>query len=300
MVLRKLPDPEKIPSGNCVPTYRDHYVFVEKIKGPFRYPGHFTGLGVITMLSGTADADINGSKVNLDSDMFVVVNRGSRLSINAAGKAGTLVLIYFNTILSELVSNSFFQIEKDKGSIIDDHHDFSLIAHVHYKNATLKAYLPVLISLGNSCASFHALKADMLLRDMLNQIISENYSAFQCASNLAVVKESTKVTLYQRLSMAREWLEANYHTPVSTDQLADIAMLNRYHFIRLFKKAFRTTPHQHLTNIRIAKAGTLLQNSDLSVSEICYQVGFNSLPSFSHLFRERSGMSPSEFRQLRS
>ncbi|ELR72201.1 Transcriptional regulator, AraC family [Fulvivirga imtechensis AK7] len=297
MILRSLPDPEKTKPRNGVPTYSDHHLFVENIKDSFTYPEHFTGLGIVTMLSGTAGISINGSLVELNPDSFLIINRGSRLAIKDGKKGSTLALIYFNTILSELVSGNIFKLEKEKIAF-DNLHDFSLIEHVHYKNATLRDYLPLLINLGSSCASFYALKADMLLRTILDHVVAENYSAFRCASNLSVAKSSTRITLYQRLSIVKEWLKVNFYEPVTADQMADVAMLNRYHFLRSFKKAFGITPHQHLTDIRIAEARELLRKNVLSISEICYQVGFSSLSSFSLLFKERCGVSPSAFRQL--
>lgn len=82
--------------------------------------------------------------------------------------------------------------------------------------------------------------------------------------------------------------------------MADVAMLNRYHFIRLFKEAFGITPHQYMTDMRVNEAKKLLLKNELTISQICYQVGFSSLSSFSLLFKERTGISPSKFRQYKN
>src|SRR5262249_50959330 len=69
-----------------------------------------------------------------------------------------------------------------------------------------------------------------------------------------------------------------------------------YYLIRSFRHIYKQTPHQYLVGQRIAKAKELLRNSDLSITEICMEVGFESLGSFSTLFSKVVGISPSAYR----
>jgi AraC family transcriptional regulator len=298
IVVHKLPETQRLNLKDAIPAHSDHYLFTETISGSFEYPEHFTGLGIIAMLRGNGDFKINDVNTRLDENGFFVVNRGSKLSIRLHGDANIPVLLYFNTILSEVLTNTIFYRNKVSGTeAMHGFHDFSLLEHIHYKNATLKNHLPWLIDLGASCASFHALKADMLIRVLLDDIIAENYSAMAVSNNLAVVKRATRIALYKRLSLAKQWMELNYASSFTMDQVADVAMQNTHHFLRLFKKAFDITPHQYLIDIRIAQAKNRLTETDQSVSAICHAVGFDSLSSFSTLFKERSGLSPTGFRQ---
>jgi AraC-like DNA-binding protein len=82
--------------------------------------------------------------------------------------------------------------------------------------------------------------------------------------------------------------------------LADLSLeadLSAYHFLRAFRDAFGETPHAFLTRVRLERAKELLTVSGRPVTEICFDVGFTSLGSFSTLFRRRVGLSPSEFRR---
>jgi AraC-like DNA-binding protein len=72
--------------------------------------------------------------------------------------------------------------------------------------------------------------------------------------------------------------------------------LSLYHFIRLFQRTFFATPHQYLIHKRVEKAKQLLAQNELSVTEICFAVGFESLGSFSTLFHKTVGWSPSIYR----
>ena len=299
IVLHQLPEVKYTRIQDVIPAYADHYLFTESLPASFRYPEHYTALGIMAMLRGKGEFKINGETAILDENAFLIVNRGSKLSFVLQGRENIPVLLYFNTILCDVLTQAIFHrdVSVDAEREIEAY-DFSLLEHIHFQHATLKDHLPWLIDLGSSCSSFHALKADMLLRNLLDNIIAENYAAVKVSKNLEVVKQSTRKTLYKRLIVARQWMEANYAAAFTSDHVADIAMLNTHHFLRLFKKAFRITPHQYLIDLRMKRASDLLIATDSPVSEICQDVGFESLSSFSALFKARCGSSPAQFREL--
>ncbi|MCI0414813.1 AraC family transcriptional regulator [bacterium] len=99
-----------------------------------------------------------------------------------------------------------------------------------------------------------------------------------------------------RLSRAREFMNDSYQLPLNLDQIAKEACFSQYHFLRLFRQLFQETPHQYLTRRRIEKAKELLQGTRRSVTDICFEVGFQSLGSFSTLFHRMVGNSPLSYR----
>ncbi len=101
---------------------------------------------------------------------------------------------------------------------------------------------------------------------------------------------------HQQVRLARLLLERNYDTPVTIEALSREVALSPYHLIRAFRRVYQQTPHQYLVGLRIARAKELLRDSDLSVTAICVAVGFESLGSFSTLFRKVAGISPSAYR----
>jgi len=89
--------------------------------------------------------------------------------------------------------------------------------------------------------------------------------------------------------------------PVSIRDIASDAAMSPFHFIRQFEALFGTTPHQFRMQVRIDRAKRLLALSDYSVTDVCLEVGFSSLGSFSDLFARRVGAAPSVYRrQIRS
>jgi AraC-like DNA-binding protein len=103
-----------------------------------------------------------------------------------------------------------------------------------------------------------------------------------------------------RLSDSRDFIAENFATDVSLADAADIACISVYHYHRLFAARFGMTPHQFKSQQRFDRAKKLLIESDYSVSEIAFLLGYESPASFSTLFRRRFGMNPSEFREVAS
>jgi AraC-like DNA-binding protein len=88
-----------------------------------------------------------------------------------------------------------------------------------------------------------------------------------------------------------------YGRPINLPDISAQANLSPYHFLRVHKLAYGETPHEFLTRLRIERAKTLLASGSHNVTEACFEVGFSSLGSFSTLFNQRVGLSPSEYRR---
>ncbi|WP_166177822.1 helix-turn-helix domain-containing protein [Rubrobacter tropicus] len=101
----------------------------------------------------------------------------------------------------------------------------------------------------------------------------------------------------QSLADAREFMRHAYTGPVKLPDVSAMANMSPYHFLRVHKEIYGETPHEFLTRLRIGRAKSLLAGGGHNVTEVCFEVGFSSLGSFSALFRERVGVSPSEYRR---
>jgi AraC-like DNA-binding protein len=97
----------------------------------------------------------------------------------------------------------------------------------------------------------------------------------------------------------REYIDRHYARPLTIERLAALAGLSSFHFIRAFRAATGLTPHQYLRNRRIDRAKELLVTTPMPVTEVCDAVGFQSLGSFSSLFRRLTGETPAGYRAQR-
>src|SRR5918996_1305682 len=88
-------------------------------------------------------------------------------------------------------------------------------------------------------------------------------------------------------------IDRDYARPLNIPALAGIALVSEAHFIRTFRATFGETPHRYLQRRRVERAMALLRNTDRSVTDICFAVGFSSVGTFSRTFRDTVGRSPS-------
>ncbi|MFL5847019.1 MAG: helix-turn-helix domain-containing protein [Solirubrobacteraceae bacterium] len=102
----------------------------------------------------------------------------------------------------------------------------------------------------------------------------------------------------RRLLRARDAMDRSYAEPLDTAALAHVALVSEAHFIRTFKATFGETPHRYLQRRRVERAMFLLRQTDRSVTDVCLDVGFASLGTFSRTFKTIVGRSPSEYRRL--
>jgi transcriptional regulator GlxA family with amidase domain len=101
----------------------------------------------------------------------------------------------------------------------------------------------------------------------------------------------------RRLLRARDAMDRAYAEPLDVPALARIALVSPAHFIREFRAAFGETPHRYLQRRRVERAMFLLRTTDRAVTEICLEVGFASLGTFSRTFRDVVGEPPTTYRR---
>src|SRR3954469_1834979 len=101
--------------------------------------------------------------------------------------------------------------------------------------------------------------------------------------------------LYERIIAAKLFIDENYQEQLNLEEISQKAFLSRFHFHRLFLQVYKRTPHQYLTSKRIDKAKNLLAENK-KVTEVCNEVGFESLGSFSVLFKKEIGFAPQYYR----
>jgi AraC-like DNA-binding protein len=107
---------------------------------------------------------------------------------------------------------------------------------------------------------------------------------------------STDASRLPALRRARDLIDGAYSQPLELDDMARAAGYSKHHFARAFAAAYGEPPRAYLTRRRIERAKTLLRTRELSVTDVCFAVGFASVGSFSTRFRRLAGVSPSRYR----
>lgn len=102
--------------------------------------------------------------------------------------------------------------------------------------------------------------------------------------------------LLRRLLRAKDRMDAASHEEWPVERLARVSGVSEAHFSRSFKEAFGVPPHRYLLTRRVERAKALLRDTDLPITDIVFQTGWNSMGTFGRVFRDITGESPSELR----
>jgi AraC-like DNA-binding protein len=102
---------------------------------------------------------------------------------------------------------------------------------------------------------------------------------------------------FRRLCRARDLLADDCDRSLSIQSIANQVEISTFHFIRQFNALFGQTPHQFRVQYRLSRAKVLLACGNHSVTDVCMEIGFSSLGTFSYLFARRFGVSPSQYQR---
>lgn len=146
--------------------------------------------------------------------------------------------------------------------------------------------------------SLAALPMEELFAEALQYLLVQHNNVLQEIHSLPALKPATRTELYRRLSFALDYIRTHYARQMELDEIASAAMLSKFHFLRLFKTAFKQTPHQYITALRIERAQALLRKTLIPIGDVALLCGFENFSSFSRLFQQRLRISPQSFRLL--
>jgi AraC-like DNA-binding protein len=106
-----------------------------------------------------------------------------------------------------------------------------------------------------------------------------------------------KIYLYRRIVQAKLFIDEHFGEPLDLENISDEAYFSKFHFLRLFRSIYGKTPHQYLTFVRIENAKRMLQVLQ-TVTDVSLAVGYDSVSSFTGLFKRMVGLTPSAYQQL--
>jgi AraC family transcriptional regulator len=270
-------------STAVLPYFAEHVIFTNKVSG-LTLPEHRCHHGLICSLGGSFSFKLNGLMRELDEGKFLIVNSNSTISLRVGSTVAQPMILYFQARTPALRAGG-------------DAANWNLTERIYPVTDVFRERVRLLASLPDSCSSFVTMKADAVIRSILVDILSFNQYASEESMKLDVRKASTRQENYKRLAVVREWMEDNFNRTLTLDELASIATMNHQHFLRLFSKVFHKTPHQYIIDRRIAEAKRLLLDPGLAVADVCLAIGWDSLSTFSQLFKQRTGQTPGEYRK---
>lgn len=228
---------------------------------------------LIYILSGEAEFLVGGEQYKVGAGELVVVNPGQIHTFHSSGVSYYCILIYPEFFLDILpITKRIECAVRGDGEIgeLFFRMDREISGGAPHSDMMVKAYTYILLA--------------HLLRKYTSAPLSDE----------ELRRESV---MRGRISDVCKYISENYMRDISTRELANLCYLTESHFCRLFKGAMGKTTVQYINSFRVERAGVLLRESSLSVSEIAEAVGFSELNYFSRMFKKIMGKSPLEYRK---
>jgi len=251
------------------------------------YPGP---LSIKSVTSGMVAWKTGGRELRVDRDSFLVLNHGEPYSmeIDAREPVSTLC-VFFAPGFVESVCGTIAcdDVEPVSAPPIFAQRLYAADARILPRMQTI-ARMQMADQLWID-QQFLELAADLA---MLNRDVRRRVRLMPAR------RAATREELFRRVRRGQEFLHAAATEEIDLGALAREACLSPYHLHRAFTSAFGQTPHAYRTGLRLARARRLLETSQLSVTEVCAAVGFESGASFSTLFRRAFGAPPSAFSKI--
>lgn len=253
-------------------------------------------------LKGVQRYKVNGELLKVTGDQFLVMNRGTQYDISGEDNAETTMLAFcFN---EQFVSDFVTSTLRNEEQLLDSFDLYqSDVKALEFPLHTLLVDDEIRHMITGIVQAKLKLDCDevddyCIFNKVLQMIVQNNKSSIDSFKGQDIVKKSTKVELYKRLSIARDYIQAHFTEDLNLSELSRVACLSPYHFHRAFKNTFKITPKKLVTHLRIERAKWLLENRSYSVQMICQEVGFRDVSSFTRLFASYTGVTPSVYRSM--
>jgi AraC family transcriptional regulator len=279
-------------------------VVATPLSGDYHVPAYRTTLSLKSVARGRATYATRRSRYVLDPGALVVLNQDQEytLDIDARDRTATVCLFFEPGLVEGVVS----AMQAPEGALLEPEGvarggGLEICERLHPKSGDIGARLQEIERrIGRDAGE--PLDPAWLEAQMFGIASAIARLEGRVRGEMASfpgLRAATRVEAYRRLHWARDFLDASFAEPLTVARIARVAAMSPFHFQRLFRQAFGETPMQRVQARRLRAAASLLQDTERPITRICLDVGFESLGTFSALFRRRFGASPSAFRQMR-
>ncbi len=280
--------------------FHDANVIIDASASRIYYPEHWSGLSIKCAFNGSENYRTPKTHYRVDDSSFLVFNEGNLYSswIDHTKPVQSFTLNMTPAFEREATNALLCS----GSSMLDDPHRNNS-GRIHFLECLYRhdGYITKLMMQMRALAkdlAINSLRLEEMYFDLFVEMNSiQNRSH---AKNNNDLRQPARYELYQRLLRARDLMYSCFNDHLTLADISEVACLNKFHFLREFKKTFRKTPHEFLTEVRIGAAREKLVRTSDTLAQICGDVGYVDLTSFSKLFKRITGYAPAEYRRAYS
>jgi AraC family transcriptional regulator len=251
------------------------------------YPEYRQLLSIKAAFGGCEDYFIDGRRVSVDDDTFLILNEGRSYGsrIDSLRPVHSFS-IFFDAQLSAQVRDSIASTDEQLLDRDAADHSFPNVEFAerlyHHDRAVSPGLRYICAAVDSGLQDDHWIDEQLVF--LLGRMLKSHYNGLKLESRISSVKRSTRRELLYRMNLGIDFIYTRYRDPIGLREIAASARLSPYHFLRTFTSVRGITPREFLNRVRAAKALRLLQNTTLSVNAIAQAVGFGSRTSlFRHM-----------------
>lgn len=267
---------------NVIMNAKASAVVRDGIKGP---------LSIFANISGQSAVTVDRYRVALPPGTFFLSNAGQFYTLEIGKTSTETANIHFGETFS---AGAFRSMKRTPSQLLENESNEAAPAfynRVIRADATFQQLLSAALRPGIT-----SMEEEQVLFDILCHLVADESQLRKQEDQLKALKRSTKTEIMRRLLLATDYLHSVTGAQPDLDELARISCLSKFHFLRLFKIAFRQTPHQFLTTLKLQQAKGLLQHSQQEVKAIATSLGYKDASTFSRQFYQHVGVYPTQFR----
>ena len=254
-------------------------------------------LSIFSNLSGSARITADSTSKTLGEETFFISNEEQLYGIDIDNSVETFNIHFSTSMLQSLVPAIICRHEQLLDSDSMSHIPFEFANQLYWKDEYFRQTIQLLKQ-----QSEQGELNDMLTEETLSSLLEHLYLQQSRLNKnidaLSVNKYSTRAEIAKRLAVAIDYIHAHYALPLTLEQLAQIAFMSKFHFLRTFKQVYKTTPYQYIVYVRLDRAKQLLQETTMSVNHIATLVGYDDLSVFSRSFKRCYNYQPVVYRKL--
>lgn len=250
---------------------------------------------VIIVIDGSCDYRIDLDKFTINKGDILIVSPQALHSFNLIPEnTMTWVSFVFNINMLKS-SDTDGTLLKYIAPILNHEHELPYLIN---KNNSCYNKILYLIEYILFCYYEKEIAYELELKSLLFNLFSILYK------NNLINKQSTKSSLTfnttDKIKIILNYINEHFAEDISINTLATLCDYSEYHFMRFFKKHIGLTCIQYINNLRLEKASILLTSSNMPITDISLDVGFDNLSYFNKLFKRKYKLTPKEFRLLNS
>lgn len=264
----------------------------DEIIGPFSLFYNFLGKSLV---------GLNSKWYHVSSNFYCLSNSGQTfdLHIPEGGHAKTFN-IHFGKLLFEEVTQLIFQ---KKEWALDNFNNINIpglevLPKTEYMDEELRSKLLQLHRYKQFCEGDYSLDKEYeMTASILEHLILHSQSKLKKLHQISALKVGTRKELFKRVNIGLDYIHSNELVNLNLENISQNCGLSKFHYIRVFKEIFGTTPTNYISHLRVKKANGLILRSKKELSEIAIELGFSELSAFTRFYKRVTGVTPSSIRE---